>query len=165
MRHHSLNGAWGAAVPWACVSFGGAQAMALPKRCCRGVLWRRWCCFRRGAGGLCRDASEGEGPQRRPQQRLGRRLEGVAEAVGGGYCRLQMPLKRALGVRGTVAGRRLGGLEGGGGYPPPPFPMHPWGRVSESNSAARGICGFEIYKMGKGGLTLCLPPTPPALHE
>ena len=32
----------------------------------------------------------------------------------GGYCRLQMPLRLALGVRGTVAGRRLGGL------PPPP---------------------------------------------
>ena len=30
-----------------------------------------------------RDASEGKGPQRRPQQRLGRRLEEVAKAVGG----------------------------------------------------------------------------------
>ena len=59
------------------------------------------------------------------QRRLDRRLEGVAKAVGGGYCRLQMPLKLALGVRGTVAGR-----PGGGGYltplqciaaPPPPF--------------------------------------------
>ena len=37
---------------------------------------------------LPRDASQGKGPQRRPQKRLGRRLEGVAEAVGGGYCRL-----------------------------------------------------------------------------
>ena len=36
-------------------------------------------------------------------------LEEVAEAVGDGYCRLQMPLKPALGVRGTVAGHRLGG--------------------------------------------------------
>ena len=34
-----------------------------------------------------RDASERKGPQRQPQQRLGRRLEEVAEAVGGGYCR------------------------------------------------------------------------------
>ena len=42
-----------------------------------------------------RDASGGKGPQRRPQRRLGRRLEEVAKAVGGGYCRLQMPLKRA----------------------------------------------------------------------
>ena len=43
--------------------------------------------------------------------------------VGGGYCRLQMPLKLALGVRETVAGHRLGALEGeGGGGVPPPLP-------------------------------------------
>ena len=30
------------------------------------------------------------------------------EAVGGGYCRLEMPLRLALAVRGTVAGHRLG---------------------------------------------------------
>ena len=35
-----------------------------------------------------------------------------------------MPLKLALGVRETVAGHRLGALEGG---VPPPLPMHPWG--------------------------------------
>ena len=52
------------------------------------------------------------------KRRLGRRLEAVAKAVGGGYCRLQMPLKPALGVRGTVAGHRLGALEGVGGVPP-----------------------------------------------
>ena len=46
-------------------------------------------------------------------------LEEVAKAVGGGYCRLQMPLRLALGVRKTVAGRRLGALKGGGGYLPP----------------------------------------------
>ena len=68
---------------------------------------------------------EGKGPQRRPQKRLGRRLEGVAKAVGGGYCRLQMPLRLALAVRETAAGHRLGALEGG--LPPlkcipdPPF--------------------------------------------
>ena len=73
-------------------------------------------------GGQVRDASEGGGPQRGPQKRLDRRLEGVAKAVGGGYFRLQMPLKLALGVWGTVAGHRLGALEGGqgGGVPPPP---------------------------------------------
>ena len=49
---------------------------------------------------LPRDALEGKGPQRRPQRRLGRRLEEVAKAVGGGYCRLQMSLKLALGVGG-----------------------------------------------------------------
>ena len=63
------------------------------------------------------------------QRRLGRQLEEVAKAVGGGYCQLQMPLKLALGVRGTVAGHRLGALEGGGGVTPsspsnaaPPLP-------------------------------------------
>ena len=60
------------------------------------------------AGG---DALGGK-PRRRPRRRLGRRLEEVAEAVGGGYCRLQMPLRPALSVRETVAGRRLGALEG-----------------------------------------------------
>ena len=69
-----------------------------------------------------RDALEGEGPQGWPQKRSGRQLEGVAKAVGGGYCRLQIPLRLALAVRGTVAGHRLGGLEGG---VPPPLPMRP----------------------------------------
>ena len=72
-----------------------------------------------------RDAFEGKGPQRR----LGRRLEEVAEAVGGGYCRLQMPLKPTLGARETVAGHGLGALEGGGGTSPPSnaplLPGHP----------------------------------------
>ena len=78
-----------------------------------------------------RDALEGKGPQRRPHRRLDRRLEGVAEAVGGGYCRLQMPLKPALGVTGAVAGHRLGALEGGTppppmiAAPPPPPPLQP----------------------------------------
>ena len=44
---------------------------------------------RRGGGGVGRGALEGNRPQRRPQERLGRRLEGVAKAVGGGYCRLR----------------------------------------------------------------------------
>ena len=64
-----------------------------------------------------RDALEGKGKWR--QQRLGRRLEEVAKAVGGGYCRLQMQMKPALGVRGTVAGHTSGARGGGGGgYPP-----------------------------------------------
>ena len=70
-----------------------------------------------GEGGL-REGVEGKGPQRGPQKRIDRRLEEVAEAVGGGYCRLRMPLKVALGVRGTVAGCWLCG-EGDGGSPPP----------------------------------------------
>ena len=60
---------------------------------------------------------KGRGPQRRPQKRSGRRLEEVAKAVGGGYCRLSMPWKPALAAKETVAGRRLGVLE-----VPPPLP-------------------------------------------
>ena len=56
-----------------------------------------------------------KGPQRRLQTPLDRWLEGVAKAVGGGFCWSQMPLTLALGVRETVAGHRLGALEGGGG--------------------------------------------------
>ena len=73
-----------------------------------------------GGGG---DASEGQGPQRR----LGRRLEEVAKAVGGGYCRLQTPVRLALRVRGTGAGHRLGARGGG----PAPLPMHRWGGGSD----------------------------------
>ena len=76
---------------------------------------------RRGGGG---DALEGKGSQGRFQKRFDGRLEEVAEAVGGGYYRLQMPLKLAFAVRETVAGRRLGVLKWGG--VPPPLPMHPW---------------------------------------
>ena len=75
-------------------------------------------------GGKGRDALEGKVPQRRPQQRLGRRLEGVAEAVGGGYCRLQMLLKLAPAVRETL----VGALEGaGGGGTSPPSNASLWG--------------------------------------
>ena len=59
-----------------------------------------------------RDAFEGKGPQRGPQRLSDSRLEEVAKAVGGGYCRLQMPLKLALAVKETVAGHRLGALKG-----------------------------------------------------
>ena len=65
------------------------------------------------------DGLEGKGPQRRPPKPLDRRLEEVAEAVGGSYCRLQMPLSLALGVRETVARHRLGAFQGGGGVTPP----------------------------------------------
>ena len=73
----------------------------------------------RGIGGA-RDALEGKGPQRRSQKRLDRRSEEVAEAVGGGYCRLQMPLKLVLAVRETVAVGRgwAPWRRGGGGLPP-----------------------------------------------
>ena len=72
-----------------------------------------------------RVALDRKGPQRQRQKRFGRRWEEVAKAIGGGYCRLQMLLRLALGVRETVAGHRLAALEGGGvppsnASPPPP---------------------------------------------
>ena len=68
------------------------------------------------------NALEGKGPRRRPQRRSGRRLEEVAKAVMGGYCRLQMPFKPALAVRGTIPRYILGALEAPSSLP---FPMHP----------------------------------------
>ena len=41
--------------------------------------------------------------------------------MGGGYCRLQMPLGLAQAVRDTVARHRRGALQGGGGGYLPPF--------------------------------------------
>ena len=65
--------------------------------------------------------SSGSGTIAWPQRQLDRRLEEAAEAVGGVYRRSQMPLKLALALRGTVAGHRLGPLEGGGGGGLPRF--------------------------------------------
>ena len=101
------------------------------------------------AGPVPRDALEGKGPQRGSQRRLGRRLEEVAKAVGGGYCRLQMLLRLALGVRGTVAGHRLGALEGGGGYLPPfqCIPARPpLGPRTPAGTA--GTAGTEVHEAG-----------------
>ena len=115
-----------------------------PSGACRSGLGGR---LGRRPGGVwrvylpARDALQGKGPQRR----LDRRLEEVAEAVGGGYFRLQTLLRPVLGVRGTVAGHRLGGLEGGGGppspsnaSPPPPPEPDPTlsGTPTESDAAA-----------------------------
>ena len=71
-----------------------------------------------------------------PQKRFGRRLEGVAEAVGGGYCRLQIPLRLALGVEETLAGHGLGA----------PLPMHPWVRGQQAAARDDGVAG------GRAGL-------------
>jgi hypothetical protein len=73
--------------------------------------------MRRSCRGGSRDALEGKGPQRRPQKPLHGRLEEVAEAAGGGSCRLSMPLR--LAVWETVAGHRLGTLVSGEGGAPP----------------------------------------------
>ena len=85
-------------------------------------------------GGMARDALEGKAPPRRPLKPLNRRLEEVAKAVGGGYCRLQMPLRLALAVRGTVAGRPG---RGGGGL-------------------AQGL-GISLFRWGGGGILPMLP--------
>ena len=65
-----------------------------------------------------------EGASEAVPEAVRRAVGGGCQAVGRGYCWLQMPLKLALGVRGTVAGHRLGTVEEGGGVPLP-FPMHP----------------------------------------
>ena len=88
----------------ACLDLVGNQRV-LARHLRRG---RRTALGEGGGGAVGRDALEGKGSQRRPQRRSDRRLEAVAKAVGGGYCRLQMPLKLALGVRETVAGHTLG---------------------------------------------------------
>ena len=94
--------------------------------------------FLGGGGGLGR---EGQGCIRRgrsSEEAPEAVRQAVAKAVGGGYCRLQMPLKLALAVRWTVTGHRLG-APGGVGVPPPP-PMHPWGgREGESRGEGGGV--------------------------
>ena len=115
--------------------------------------------------------SQKDGPQRPPQRRLGRRLEGVAKAVGGGYCRLQMPLALALAVRGTMAGHRLGAREGvgggGGGLPSPfqciPAPLPPaWARPKPQNTMEHPppprLCGCVDMKRGSRQHQPCPPP-------
>ena len=63
---------------------------------------------------------KGKGPQRRPQRRLGRRLEEVAKAVGGRLLSVTNAVEAGATCRqGDVAGRRLGALEGAA--PPPPL--------------------------------------------
>ena len=58
------------------------------------------------------DALEGKGPQRRPQKRVGQRLEEVAKAVGGGYCRVRMPLSLAPAARDLQCTCRTLGAHG-----------------------------------------------------
>ena len=76
----------------------------------------------------------------------------VAKAVGGGYCRLQMPLKPALGVRGTVAGHRLSALEGGsGGTFAPSNACLRAGRWEGGTRRGRTILGLRGPLGGGGG--------------
>ena len=96
---------------------------------------------REAAGAEGRDALEGKGPQRR---------EEVAKAVGGGYCRLQMP-KRALGIREAVAGRRHGALEGPAGGYLPAFQCIPGGRVLQADIWGKDGDGTPLPGPGDGG--------------
>ena len=112
-------------------------------------------------GGGGRAALEGKGPPRRPRRRLGRRLEEVAEAVGGGYCRLQMPLRVALGVRETVAGHRLDALEGGGGVTSPPSNASLWEREGGGGGIPQKKAeGLPLNRSRPGRP----PPRPPPPH-
>ena len=63
-----------------------------------------------------------------------------------GYCRLQMPLKPALGVRGTVAVRRLGAARAGGGGG---VPMHPCSSVANAPGAGCRATAINAPKRGK----------------
>ena len=100
-----------------------------------------------------RDALDGEGLQRRPQ-RLRQAVGEVAKAVGGGYCRLQMPLRLALGVWGTQAGRPRGG---GGGTSPPSNASLPCASCARASRARVGChvmgtrcCGVYVRWQPRG---------------
>ena len=97
-----------------------------------------------------------EGPQRRPQGRLGRRLEGVAGAVGGGYCRLQMPSS-------------LSGYGGGGGEGPSPTPCPSPDRTEHHFFCSKTVPKSCMLLSKNGGQRFLLtrprrafPPQPPA---
>ena len=77
---------------------------------------RPWVLYPRSASP--RDAVQGKRTSEAAPEGVG---QAVGGAVGGGYCRLQMPLKLAFGVRGTVAGYRLGAVDQGEGPLPPPL--------------------------------------------
>ena len=110
-----------------------------------------------GRGAPARDALEGKGLPRRPQRRLGRRLEEVAKAVAGGYCRLQMPLRLALGATEAVFGPRLGALEGGRGGNFSPFQCIP-GPCFASASIPTPVPGFSRLRKSRGHVTRYPPP-------
>ena len=80
-----------------------------------------------------------------------------------------MPLKLALGVRETVAGHRLGALEGGGGRvhsPPPPLPTHPcpprpppsFTHLPSSALRKRTSSCTASVKQSAGSAVPCTPP-------
>ena len=118
-------------------------------------------------GGVTPGRSRRGGASSRPQRWLGRRLEEVAEAVGGGYCRLQMPLRLALGVRGTVAGHRLRALERGGYLTP--FQCIPGATLGGTGTHRQKESEWGCALWGGGGacirLGLRLGTSTSALHS
>ena len=93
-----LRGMWGGAgglLPQGSIVLPLASASGM------GMAWGLGCIRREGTSEVAPEA-------------VRRRLKEIAKAVGGSYCRLQMPLKLALAVRGSVAGHRYG----------PCLPMH-----------------------------------------
>ena len=69
-----------------------------------------------------RDAFDGKGPQRRPQQRLGRRLDEANEAVGGRLLSVSNAVEPGTWRQGDSGWAQAGRPGGGGGaYLPPAF--------------------------------------------
>ena len=62
-------------------------ALQQKRKSARGVFWLVTVQHNPG------DTVEGKGPQRRPQRQFDRRLEEVAKAVWGGYCRLHIAIE------------------------------------------------------------------------
>ena len=78
-----------------------------------------------GAAGSAGDASEGKGPQRRPQSRLGRRLEGVCRSGWGRLLSVTNAIEAGTWRQGQWLGIGRASWRGGGYLPP--LPMHPSG--------------------------------------
>ena len=78
-----------------------------------------------------------------PQRRSGRRLEEVAKAVEGGYCRLQMPLSLARDSGWAEAGALEAGGGGGGG------------------AGQGGVGNSKVGLVRSGPGTRSMHPTPP----
>ena len=117
---------------------------------------------------------KGKGPQMRFQKRSDRRLEEVAKAVGGRYCRLQMPLSLAVAIGGGGEWLHIGwapGREGGVTpsfqciavptspptlHQPPHCPQNPsipsYARLGDSEAQT---CARRLRGWGRGAV-LCL---------
>ena len=133
---------------------------------CFLVFWGRLVGGDQGTGltrSTTRYALEGKGPRRRPLRRLDGRLEEAAKAVGGRLLSVTNAIEAALGVRGTVAGHRLGALEGGGGGGLPPLPLHPWAPLPRVLPGQGSGTPKDLPSTGTppAGLALCAAPPVP----